>query len=122
MVEGNHMSDNFIAGTMSLMAGGAVATQGAGLEMPISEIMLSTVLAMMATGLVTWGMFKKATEQNEKELKLLRNSLTHMIATLTEVRIRVARIEGRLGRRTVEDGSNHTRYDDGPHNDEEAFE
>lgn len=96
MAEVRGMSDTTIVGAMSMLAGGAVATQGAGMSIPLSEVAISTVLAMAATGLVTWGMFKKATEKNDEELRLLRHSLNHMIETLTEVRVRVARIEGRL--------------------------
>lgn len=90
------MSDNFITGSLSLMAGGAVATQGVTLSLPVPEVILSTLLAMMATGLVTWGMFRKATERNEAELTLLRENQDTMLRTLYEVRERVARIEGRL--------------------------
>jgi hypothetical protein len=96
MAEVRRMTDTTIVGAMAMLAGGAVATQGASMNIPLSEVAISTVLAMMATGLVTWGMFKKATEKNDEELRLLRQSLAHMIDTLTEVRVRVARIEGRL--------------------------
>lgn len=93
------MSDNFIAASLSLVAGGVTASQAATLSLPMPEIVLTTILAMIASGLVTWGMFRKATEKNEEELKILRESLTHMVATLAEVRERVARIEGRLEER-----------------------
>lgn len=99
MREVPHMTDNFIAGAMSLMAGGTVATQGVNLALPIPEVIFSTILAMIATGLVTWGMFRKATEKNEQELALLRESLGEMSATLSDVREKVARIEGRLEKR-----------------------
>ena len=90
------MSDNFISGALSLVAGGAVATQGVTMALPVPEVILSTILAMIATGLVTWGMFKKATEKNEEQIALVRNSLVDMSRTLSEVRERVARMEGRL--------------------------
>jgi hypothetical protein len=90
------MNDNSISGVVSLAAGGTVANQGLAASLPFSEVLLSSVLAMIITGLITWGMFKKTTEKNEAELALLREHQETMLRTLYEVRERVARIEGRL--------------------------
>lgn len=53
---------------------------------------------MTGTGLVTWGMFRKQTEKNDQEINLLRTSLTDISTTLSDVRERIARIEGKLER------------------------
>lgn len=78
------------------VSGVATATQADAYALPLQSSVVVTLLAMIGTGLVTWGMFKKATERNEAEIDLLRTSLTDIQAVLGDVRERVARIEGKL--------------------------
>lgn len=78
------------------VSGAATATQAEAYALPMPSSVVVTLLAMIGTGLVTWGMFKKATERNEAEIDLLRTSLTDIHVVLGDVRERVARIEGKL--------------------------
>lgn len=78
------------------VSGAATVTQADAAALPLPSSVVVTLLAMIGTGLVTWGMFKKATERNEAEIDLLRTSLTDIQVVLGDVRERVARIEGKL--------------------------
>lgn len=80
----------------SMLSGTAVASSAVVTSVPLPAAVVVTVLTMLGTGLVTWGMFRKQTEKNEEEIKLLRTSLTNISTTLTDVRERIARIEGKL--------------------------
>lgn len=90
------MTDHTITAAITAATGVAVyaQAQAAAVPLPVSAVM--TVIGMLATGLVTWGVFKKATERNEMEIELLRKSLGEMHNVMSDVRERVARIEGKL--------------------------
>lgn len=90
------MSDSFLVAQVAGASGAAVAAQSAVMGFTLSEAAFVTVLAMAATALVSWGMFRKATEHNEKEISLLRTELASMNITLTQVQVQVARIEGAI--------------------------
>lgn len=90
------MTDTSIAASTATLTGIATASQGAaiGLSFPLTAFI--TVCAMSATGLVTWGMFKKTTQKNETEIEMLRESNEKLIDLVSDVQQRVARIEGKL--------------------------
>lgn len=79
-------------------AGSATASTAVVTSVPLPAAVVVTLLTMTGTGLITWGMFKKQTEKNEQEIDLLRTSLTDISTTLSDVRERIARIEGKLER------------------------
>lgn len=78
--------------------GTATASTAVVTSVPLPAAVIVTLLTMTGTGLVTWGMFKKQSEKNEQEIDLLRTSLTDISTTLSDVRERIARIEGKLER------------------------
>lgn len=88
------MADHSFAALMSITAGYAAYSQTVELPLPVSA--LTTLISMAAAGLVTWGMFKKASDRHEAEIELLRKSLVAIHNTLADVRERIARIEGKL--------------------------
>jgi hypothetical protein len=88
------MTDNFITAAVAATTGLSVYTQAESVALPMPMSVLTAILGMLAAGLVTWGVFKKATERNETEISLLRNTLDRNLELLAEVRERVARIEG----------------------------
>lgn len=90
------MTDQTITALISTVAGGTVYAQAQAVNVPLPISGLMALAGMAAAGLVTWGMFKKATERHEAEIELLRNTLGTIHNTLADVRERVARIEGKL--------------------------
>lgn len=92
------MTDQTMTALVSAATGGAVYAQSTSVDLPIPLSAVVSVLSMAAAGLVTWGMFKKASERHDAEIELLRSSLTKMHEMMSEVRERVARIEGTLHR------------------------
>lgn len=87
------LTSSAVSATTGASVGAAVVT-----SVPLPAAVLVTLLTMTGTGLITWGMFKKQSEKNEQEIDLLRTSLTHIATTLSDVRERIARIEGKLER------------------------
>lgn len=90
------MTDQSITALISAATGVSVYAQATAVAIPLPMSAGIALLGMLATALVTWGVFKKATERNEAEIEMLRNSLTVIMGTLSDVRERVARIEGKL--------------------------
>lgn len=113
------MSDHFITASVSGVSGAAVVAQTAVMGFTFSEAAVVTVLAMIATALVSWGMFRKATEHNEKEISLLRAELATMNSTLTQVQVQVARIEGAITANT--NLAAQHRRDDGYRDRDDGF-
>lgn len=90
------MTDQSITALISAAAGVSVYAQATAVAIPLPMSATIAILGMGATALVTWGVFKKATERHEAEIEILRNSLNAILGTLADVRERVARIEGKL--------------------------
>lgn len=90
------MSDAGITAAVSAATGAAVFTQTQAVSVPMPISAALTLIGMTAAALVTWGMFRKATERHETEIDLLRAALDDIHNTLAEVRERVSRIEGKL--------------------------
>lgn len=91
-------TDSVTAFVASAATGGAVGSTALVTSVPLPAAVIVTLLTMTGTGLVTWGMFRKQTEKNDQEITLLRTSLTDISTTLSDVRERIARIEGKLER------------------------
>jgi hypothetical protein len=93
------MTTEFLTSSaVATTAGTAVGSAAVVTSVPLPAAVIVTLLTMTGTGLITWGMFKKQTEKNEQEIDLLRTSLTDISTTLSDVRERIARIEGKLER------------------------
>jgi hypothetical protein len=90
------MTDNTITALLSLVTGAVVFEKASGMDMSLTWSAAIALFGMAAAALVTWGMFKKATERHEAEIEILRSSLSSIHKTLADVRERVARIEGKL--------------------------
>lgn len=90
------MTDHTITALTSAAAGIGVYAQAEAVQLPLPISATTTLIGMMAAALVTWGMFKKASERHEAEIDLLRKALAAIHNTLADVRERVARIEGKL--------------------------
>lgn len=90
------MTDQSITALTAAVTGATIYTQAEAVAVPLPLSAALTLIGMMAAAFVTWGMFKKATDRNETEIQLLRESLQSIQDTLAEVRERVSRIEGKL--------------------------
>jgi len=90
------MTDHSITGLMAIMTGATVFVQANSINVPLPWNALVAVIGMAAAALITWGMFRKATEQHQEEISLLKEALSSIDHTLADVRERVARIEGKL--------------------------
>jgi len=90
------MTDQSITALISGVAGATVYAQASAVSIPLPMSAMLGLVGMGATALVTWGVFKKATERHEAEIEILRNTLTAIHNTMADVRERVARIEGKL--------------------------
>jgi len=90
------MTDQTITALTAAATGATIYTQAQAVAVPLPVSAVLTLTGMMAAAFVTWGMFKKATERNETEISMLRDSLREIHNTLSDVRERVSRIEGKL--------------------------
>jgi cytochrome c biogenesis protein CcdA len=90
------MTDQAITALVASAAGVSVYAQAAAVHLPLPTSAFIAGIGMVATALVTWGVFKKTTERHEEEIELLRTHLQNILGTLADVRERVARIEGKL--------------------------
>jgi hypothetical protein len=90
------MTDQSITAFVSAATGISVYAQATAVHVPLPTSAFIAAVGMLATALVTWGVFKKATERHEEEISLLRSHLNDILGTLADVRERVARIEGKL--------------------------
>lgn len=90
------MTDQTIAALTSMAAGSAVFAQTSSVDLPLPVSVIATVIGMASTGLVAWGMLKKTSERHGQEIEILRKTLASIHNTVSDVRERVARIEGKL--------------------------
>lgn len=90
------MTDHTITALTSTLTGVAVYAQTQAMPFSMAETAGTTAIGMIATALVTYGILKKASERHEAEIGLLRLGLNEINNTLSDVRERVARIEGKL--------------------------
>lgn len=90
------MTDQSITAVTAAVTGATIYTQAQAVAVPLPVSAVLTISGMLAAAFVTWGMFKKATERNETEIEMLRESLREIHNTLSDVRERVSRIEGKL--------------------------
>lgn len=90
------MTDQTLTALVSAATGGAVYAQTSAVSLPIPLSAMTSILSMAAAALVTWGMFKKASERHDTEIDLLRTNLSSMHNMMADIRERVARIEGKL--------------------------
>lgn len=95
------MTDHTITAVIAAATGVSVYAQAEAVQIPLPLSAMLSIIGMASAAFVTWGMFKKASERNEAEIELLRQGLGEIQHTLSDVRERVSRIEGKL------EGSKH---------------
>ena len=92
------MTDQSITAVISAVTGATVYAQAAAVAIPLPLTAMLTIASMGSAALVTWGVFKKSAERNEAEIAILREQHNALLSATSDIRERLARIEGKLER------------------------